>query len=443
MRNYLFVLLFSLTSVPAWTQPAAPMEKQWVRVEELSDEFNGTSLDAEKWLNFHPYWDGRPPSAFKKENVSVSGGFLKLKSNVARYDQQGIWVNSSCVASKTKAMKPGYYSEARIKCPSLSMTGAFWFQGNYSEIDVIENFGAPTASAFKGHETHMKTNLHYYKNGWENNISSPWEAKILNPACNEAFFTYGVWWKDAETIIFYLDGKEVHTSKTGGPFNENMYMFFDMETFTWGIGLPTLESLDDSTKNTQYVDWVRTYKLEYKPGIVPVESLHFNPDTITLYKRGETRILAPAFIPANASNQNVSWNSDNPGVAPVKQSGEITALKSGTAIINCTSDDGNKKGNLVVLVDFTSGFNTLDKKGKSQVNIFPNPVKGDSFNISVDIETRDYTVKISDITGKVVYHKITTDKSLRINRNILGSKGIYLVAIYSPSFNVVRKISCY
>ncbi len=41
-----------------------------------------------------------PPSAFKKENVSVSDGFLKLKSTVANYQQEGIWVNAACVSSK-------------------------------------------------------------------------------------------------------------------------------------------------------------------------------------------------------------------------------------------------------------------------------------------------------------------------------------------------------
>ncbi|MFZ4546161.1 MAG: carbohydrate binding domain-containing protein [Bacteroidales bacterium] len=44
-------------------------------------------------------------------------------------------------------------------------------------------------------------------------------------------------------------------------FNENMQVFFDMEAYTWGIGLPTIASLDDNTKNTQYVDWIHTYML--------------------------------------------------------------------------------------------------------------------------------------------------------------------------------------
>jgi hypothetical protein len=262
MKKLLIIFLFAGTSNLTKAQPVITADNQWIPVNELTDEFNGSLLDGSKWINYHPYWDGRFPSAFKKENVSVSGGCLKLKSTVANYQKQGIWVNAACVSSKTKVMKPGYYSEARIKCPTLSMTGAYWFQGSYSEIDVIENFGAPTAPAYSGHETHMKTCLNYFKDGWASNKMTQWEGAIVKPACDKDFFTYGVWWKDSATVIFYLDGKEVHTSKPSGFFKENMYMFFDMETFIWGIGLPTIESLDDSTKNIQYVDWVRTYKLE-------------------------------------------------------------------------------------------------------------------------------------------------------------------------------------
>lgn len=252
-------LLFVVSQI--FAQPLLESNQKWVKVESLSDEFNEDQLDDDKWIPRHTFWAGREPSQFKEDNVSVKDGFLKLKSTVANYEKNGNWVHSACVSSKTTAMKRGYYSEARIKCPELSMTGAYWFQGAYSEIDVIENFGAPTGEKYQGHETHYKSNLHYFKDGWKNDKSTPWEAPIVLPPCHEAFHVYGVWWKDENTVIFYLNGKEVHTSKTGGAFLEDMYMYFDMETFNWGVGLPTIESLDDPNKNTQYVDYVRTYKL--------------------------------------------------------------------------------------------------------------------------------------------------------------------------------------
>jgi hypothetical protein len=254
-------------------QPAPPSGRRWVQVAMLSEEFNGNGLDGNKWMPRHPYWNGREPSQFLQSNVSVSGGNLRLKSTVRNANQQGNWVNSACVTSNTKAMKKGYYSEARIKCSNLSMTTAFWFQGNYSEIDVIENFGQPTGSNYLTHNTHMKTNTHYFPNGWGNDRNTPWDLSTLNPTVNNSYYTYGIWWRDSRTMVFYLNGRAVKTTTTAGNFDENMYLFFDTEVFTWGIGLPTIASLNDNNKNTGLIDWVHTFKLDNATARMDVESL--------------------------------------------------------------------------------------------------------------------------------------------------------------------------
>jgi hypothetical protein len=276
--KYIVLLIFLFGSNNVKSQPIPPLGKVWLPVSELTDEFNDTSLDRSKWLNHHPYWLGRQPSQFDTNNVSIHNGYLILKSTVSNYDSIGFWIASSCVTSNTKAMQPGYYSESRIKCPALSMTGSFWFQGSYSEIDVAENFGAPTSILYEGYETHMNSTLHYFVGGFANDIYTQWSASILQPSCADTFFTYGVWWEDSITIILYLNGQQVHTSTPAGSFNENMYMFFDMEAYNWGIGLPTITSLDDSTRNTQYVDWVHTYKLG------PETNSSLTPNTVEIDK---------------------------------------------------------------------------------------------------------------------------------------------------------------
>jgi Secretion system C-terminal sorting domain len=243
-------------------QPTPPSGKKWVPIAILSEEFNGTGLDGNKWIPKHPYWNGREPSQFVPANVSVSGGNLRLKSTVKNANQQGNWVNSACVTSKTKAMKKGYYSEARIKCSNISMTTAFWFQGKYSEIDVIENFGKPTGANYLGHNAHMKTNTHYFPNGWASDRNTPYDRTGLSPTVGNAYYTYGVWWKDSRTMVFYLNGKVVKTTTTAGNFDEDQYMFFDTEVFSWGIGLPTVASLNDNSKNTGLIDWVHTFRLD-------------------------------------------------------------------------------------------------------------------------------------------------------------------------------------
>ncbi|KST67691.1 family 16 glycosylhydrolase [Mastigocoleus testarum] len=245
--------------------PPAPSGMMWQGIDSLSDEFNGNSLDPNKWINYHPYWNGRPPSKFKRENVSVGGGNLRLKStsrinslSQVRNPEKDIWVDSAAVASKDPSASYGYY-EARIKASQLSMTSAFWFQAPRSgEIDVQENIGASTKHP-NWLNNLMRMNSHTWKGSWDNNLNTPKQYRMPYGAA-EDYHVYGVWWKDARTLWFYHNGKKVAEVQTGGPFYDPQYMFFDTEVFTFD-GLPTISSLKDDTKNTMLVDWVRSYEL--------------------------------------------------------------------------------------------------------------------------------------------------------------------------------------
>ena len=90
--TFVFILVIQSFAEP----PAPPAGKMWVQVEKHSDEFNGSSLDGNKWMNYHPYWNGRPPSQYNRENVSVEDGNLLLRSTVANANQQGNWVWAAC-----------------------------------------------------------------------------------------------------------------------------------------------------------------------------------------------------------------------------------------------------------------------------------------------------------------------------------------------------------
>ena len=60
-------------------QDPKPKAKKWVLVEQLSDEFEGDTLDESKWKNTNPKgWKGRAPGIFKKDVVSVADGQLRL-----------------------------------------------------------------------------------------------------------------------------------------------------------------------------------------------------------------------------------------------------------------------------------------------------------------------------------------------------------------------------
>jgi beta-glucanase (GH16 family) len=251
---------------PAVKLPPPPAGFVWQAIPELTDEFDGVALDETKWTPKHPYWKGREPSQFDPANVSVKDGLLRLCSTTRVETLEGIgnpekdiWVQAACVASLKPIASYGYYA-ARLKASKLSMTSSFWFQGKYSEIDVVEQVGASLKNP--ANAMLMLMNTHFFPEGFARDKATPTRWTMPSGAA-DAFGVYGVWWKDEKTVWFYHDGKKIAEVATGGSFKEPQYLFFDTEVFIWE-GLPTLESLKDPARNTMQVDWVRGWKLVKK-----------------------------------------------------------------------------------------------------------------------------------------------------------------------------------
>jgi hypothetical protein len=70
--------LFSQLSVAA--PPPAPAGFEWAPNDKFTDEFNGASLDSDKWLDHFPSWKGRPPAKFLPSGVAVANGCLELRA---------------------------------------------------------------------------------------------------------------------------------------------------------------------------------------------------------------------------------------------------------------------------------------------------------------------------------------------------------------------------
>ena len=76
------------------------------------------------------------------------------------------------------------------------------------------------------------------------------------------------------------------------------------------------------------------------PILVTSISLSTYTDTVNV---GATDTLASIASPTNATNQTVTWLSDNTAVATVSTTGVVTGVSTGTANITATSTDGSNK----------------------------------------------------------------------------------------------------
>jgi len=95
-------------------------------------------------------------------------------------------------------------------------------------------------------------------------------------------------------------------------------------------------------KNTTAYEW-------YAPSNVTVTGVALDKDTLALGV-GQTLPLVATVAPANATNKNVTWASDNLPVATVTTGGAITAVAAGTANITATTEDQAKTSLCVVTV---------------------------------------------------------------------------------------------
>lgn len=84
---------------------------------------------------------------------------------------------------------------------------------------------------------------------------------------------------------------------------------------------------------------------------VKVSSITVKPDAEKIDETGSTVVRAE-ILPANASNQQVTWLSSDPSIADVDEKGTVTARKAGTVTITATAADGSKtQGSCVITVE--------------------------------------------------------------------------------------------
>ena len=83
---------------------------------------------------------------------------------------------------------------------------------------------------------------------------------------------------------------------------------------------------------------------------VAVTGVTLNRTSATLTV-GDSITLTATVAPDNATEKSVSWQSGNSAVASVDQSGKVTALKAGTAVITVTTLDGSKTASCTVTVN--------------------------------------------------------------------------------------------
>lgn len=241
----------------------------WVLNEEISDEFEGTALDTNKWFiegaNGDYYiWKGRAPAQFVPHNVIVEEGRLKLRTQWEPdfdFDNEGykesggepygvfegepLPITTAGVITKKRFLNG--YMEVKSKVGNAAITGAFWAIGYEQELDIYELMGNPKVKDGDIRETGIKSTIH----DWSPPATRPtWAYKYkdnnLPFRVADDFHVFGAEWGE-DYLKLYLDGQlvdEITQDELGTDWvlNNPMEIWLDSEVFKW-LGVPHEEEL--------------------------------------------------------------------------------------------------------------------------------------------------------------------------------------------------------
>ncbi|GAA4952567.1 hypothetical protein GCM10023314_27560 [Algibacter agarivorans] len=258
-----------------------PAGKEWAKVTNLSDEFDGTSLNATKWKNTDANrWVGRAPGIFKANTVSVADGDLKLtayKLAAPEVVNGNTFTHAGSNIYSKNAAQVGQYFECRMKANKTFMSSTFWLINNrndgsgcdkrVTELDIQECVGQVTGTSgfAQKFDESIHSNTHSRQADCpETPVGSaggdaPTDGKVWAD-----YHVYAAWWKSPNEIIFYLDGKRVYSITPKGVFDLPSYLRMVVETYDWNPVPADGGMRGTAAERTTYYDWVRTWELKDK-----------------------------------------------------------------------------------------------------------------------------------------------------------------------------------
>ncbi|MEO1449334.1 MAG: family 16 glycosylhydrolase, partial [Bacteroidota bacterium] len=271
-------------------QNPAPPGKMWQKIDNMSDEFNGTSLNTAKWDNQFSGWKGRAPALFSVNAVTVGGGDLKIEAADDLTQQEknqnpGFTHQGGLVRSINKTTY-GYF-ETRMKANRTCLSSTFWlinqkneFSGcdkRVTELDVVETVGVNAYPDDPGKDwitnttvRNMNSNTHSRNvdgnPGCGINVGQQGAKAPLGEEAWEDYHVYGVWWKNATEVILFLDGQEVNTVTPPADFDLDMYLRMVVESYDWNKPRAGFDNMNlTQADRTTYYDWTRSWKLVDDP----------------------------------------------------------------------------------------------------------------------------------------------------------------------------------
>jgi len=179
-------------------------------------------------------------------------------------------------------------------------------------------------------------------------------------------------------------------------------------------------------QGTKYVgsNLVGDLYFQRKLKIVPVESIAVVPSSLDL-EIGQTSNLQVTILPQNATDKSIFWSSDDESVATVNQTGLMTAISGGSAVIYASSNGKNGRCDVNVLYTVLT-------------DVLPDNMHIYSENRTVVVEgAKDMYICLVDICGRILNRSYSRTDRTRIP---ISNEGVYIVQILKDKSIAHKKV---
>lgn len=185
-----------------------------------------------------------------------------------------------------------------------------------------------------GHFNRKTGEYHYHNGGSSGSSGDDYESsytpssKITIPKAPKSMKV-----GDSVSVDWDVDGISNYRYSTWSSSNERVVSVSS-------DGVLTAHSAGTAKISVSYDSTTKSWNVKVSP--ILVDGIELEQDRILLYV-GESVNLTAKITPFNATNDSITWKSDNKSIAIADESGMISAVDSGIAIITATTDDGSRK----------------------------------------------------------------------------------------------------